>query len=168
MQLFARTESSVRAFVRALVWVGVDVDDLMQNVGLACWRKFSTFDVDGGPDEFLRWACVVARFEVLLARRRIARDRLVLDESVIEQLADDAEQRFERAERERTAIAGCLEQLDDAAQRLLLAVHTPGDAVARVSDETGVAARKLYRKLDLLRARLRRCVENRMTAEATP
>lgn len=163
---FTRCESSVRAYVRSLAWPGLDIDDLMQNTGLACWRKFATFDANGTPDDFVRWACVVARFEVLRARRCVARDRFVLDESVIEQLADDAEQRLRQAERERLAISGCLDQLDDAAKRLLLAVHTPGDAVARVSKETGVAARKLYNNLDLLRARLRRCVENRLTTEA--
>ena len=167
VQLFARTESAVRAYVRALLWVGVDIDDVMQDVGLACWRKFSTFDADGTPEEFLRWACVVARFEVLRMRRKVARDRFVLDESVIAQLAEDAELRLDQAERERTAVAGCLEQLDDAAKRLLLAVHTPGDAVARVSEETGVAAKKLYNQLDRLRARLRQCVEGRLNAEAS-
>lgn len=167
VQLFARSESSVRAYVRSLAWAGLDVDDLMQDVGLACWRKFSTFNAADGPAEFVRWACVVARFEILKARRNVARDRLLLSESVIEQLATDAEDRFERAEQERKAVAGCLDRLDDSARRLVLAVHTPGDAVARVSEETGIAARKLYSKLDVLRAGLRRCVESRLSAEAS-
>lgn len=163
VQLFAFNEAAVRAYVRTLLWPGPDVDDVMQNIGLACWQKFAAFDPSDGSDAFRRWACVVARFEVLRLRRTVARDRLVLSTEVLEALAADAEARVDLADSERTAVGQCLAEFDEPHRRLLLAVHTPGDAVAKIAEETGVAARKLYSKLDSLRELLRQCVVRRLT-----
>ncbi|QDU38640.1 RNA polymerase sigma factor SigL [Maioricimonas rarisocia] len=165
VSLFARHERAIRAYVRALLPSWQDVDDVMQEVGLACWRKFEQFD-DAAPDSFVRWASVVARFEVLRHRRNCARDRLVLAEDVVELLATDAEARLDRAEAERTALERCLQKLQDAERRLLLSVHTPGDSVARIAADLGLNARRLYSKVNLLRDRIGDCVRQRLSAEA--
>ncbi len=98
--LFARHERAVRGFVHSLLPSGQDVEDVMQEVGLACWRKYDVFEPADSPSDFVRWACVIAWFEALRHRRNCARDRLVLSEDVIEMIAADAEARLERAEAE--------------------------------------------------------------------
>ena len=47
-----------------------DVDDVMQEVSVAALRKFSTLD---DHSAFGAWACLIARYELLSARRRFAR-----------------------------------------------------------------------------------------------
>ena len=37
----------------------------------------------------MKWACVIARFESLAYRRKMARDRLVFREDVLELMADE-------------------------------------------------------------------------------
>jgi len=164
VSLFARHEQAVRGFVRSLLPSSQDVDDILQEVGLACWRKFDSFTPDA-QDGFVRWACVVARFAVLRHRRNRARDRLVFSEEVIEMLATDAEARLEKAEAERDAVGRCLGKLADAERRLLLSVHTPGDSVARIAKDTQQNPRRLYRKLNALRDLLERCVRRRLSEE---
>ena len=165
--LFARHERSIRAYVRSLLPSGNDVDDVMQEVGLACWKKFATFDDVATPFGFVRWGCVIARFEVLRFRRQCARDRLLLSEDVMQILAEDAESRLEKAEAERSAVEDCLQKFQATERRLLLSVHTPGDSVARVASELGQQARRLYTKVRNLRDLLAECVQRQLTeAEA--
>jgi RNA polymerase sigma-70 factor (ECF subfamily) len=148
--------------VRSLLPNWQDVDDVMQEVGLVCWQKFSSFDQTGSPDDFVRWACVIARFEVLRHRRKCARDRLVLSNDVIELLADDAEMRLTRSESERKAVEHCLERLQRPERRLLLSVHTPGDSIAGIAADLGVNARRLYSKVNGLRDLVSECVRQRL------
>ena len=136
MLLFLGGERSVRAYVRSLLSSSQDVDDLMQNIGLACWHKFDQFAADGSGQDFVRWCCVVARFEVLRHRRSRARDRMVLSDEVIEQLAVDAEARLQRSEAERQALRHCLQKLDEPERRLLMSIHTRGDSISQIAAET--------------------------------
>ena len=162
VSLFARHERAVRGFVRSLLPSWQDVDDVMQEVGLACWRKFDAFESADSADEFVRWACVIARFEALRHRRNCARDRLVLSENVIEVLAADAEVRLEKADAERKAVELCLQKLPESERRLLLSVHTPGDSIARISADMGQKARRLYSKVNALRDLIGECVRRRI------
>ena len=91
----------------------------------------------------------------------------MLSEEVLQLLADDAADRADEAARERSAVSAGLQRMDAAARRLLLAVHTPGDTVARIASETGAEARRLYRRLDTLRTQLRQCVQARLAREGT-
>ncbi|MDA1052946.1 MAG: sigma-70 family RNA polymerase sigma factor [Planctomycetota bacterium] len=162
VSLLVRHEQAVRGFVRSLMPSAHDVDDVMQEVGLACWRKFDSFASTDSPDDFVRWACVVARFEVLRHRRNYARDRIVLSEDIIELLATDAQSRLQTAAAERDAVELCLARLQESERRLLLSVHTPGDSIARIASELGQNARRLYSKVNSLRDLLGECVRRRL------
>jgi RNA polymerase sigma-70 factor (ECF subfamily) len=139
-----------------------DADDVMQEVGLACWHKFADFQPDNSKDAFLRWACVVARFEVLKYRRKYARDRLVLSEETIQLLSADAEERARTAESERRAIEDCLGTLQPPDRRLILSIHVRGDSVARIARQLGQNVRRLYSRVNELRDILGDCVRNKL------
>ena len=159
VSLLARNEPSVRAFVRSLLPSAQDTHDVMQEIGLACWHKFDQFSHDGTQEDFVRWCCVIARFEVLRHRRNHARDRLVLSEDIIRLLANDSEARIERAQAERVALEDCLQKLNEPERRLLLSVHTRGDSVARIAGELKQNTRWLYTKLNALRDLVSECVQ---------
>lgn len=165
VSLLARHEQAIRAFVRSLLPTSQDVDDVMQETGLVCWRKFDSFRLEGDGGEFVRWACVIARFEILRHRRNYARDRLVFDEDVIEILASDAESRLNQAEAERQAVAHCLEKLAPAERRLLLSVHRPGDSIAKIAADTKQQARRLYSRVNVLRDLISQCLRMRLAEE---
>lgn len=162
VSLFARHERAVRGYVRSLLPTGQDVDDVMQEVGLACWRKFDAFSPSDAGGEFVRWACVIARFEALRHRRNCARDRLVLREDVLEILAVDCEARLDQSEAERNAVDLCLQRLPGPERRLLLSVHTPGDSIAHIAADLGQKARHLYSKANALRDLIGECVRQRI------
>ncbi len=160
--LFARHERAVRAVVRSMLPSSQDVDDVMQEVGLACWHKFADFRPDDSKDAFFKWACVVGRFEVLKYRRKKARDRLVLSDETIGLLSADAEQRAGSMEHERLAIEDCLGNLQPADRRLVLSIHARGDSVARIARQLGQSVRRLYSRVNVLRDILGECVRRKL------
>lgn len=166
--LLARHDLSIRRFVRSLLPSRDGVDDVVQDTALECWKKFSEFKPESREDsveEFVRWACVIARYKAMSWQRDKARDRLVFRERVIERLAQAAMDNLDQRDVEQSAIESCLGELPDEQRRLVLSVHSPGESVAAIAEETGEAARRLYNKVNVLRKRLLECVQRRIATE---
>lgn len=168
--LLARHDEAIRRFVRSLLPSRDGVDDVMQETALECWRKYAQFeptDEQEAVDEFVRWACVIARYKALSWQRDKSRDRLVFRESVIELLADSCMTSLARQEDERKAIESCLGKMEDEPRRLVLSVHSPGQSVALIAKQTGQKARKLYSRVNVLRKQLLHCVEQTLALDVS-
>lgn len=166
--LLARHDLVIRRYVRFLLPSPDGVDDVMQETALECWRKFPDFRPPSGGDaaeEFVRWACVIARYKAMSWQRDRSRDRLVFRESVIEQLSAAALESLDQRDEQRLAVEACLEKLMPDQRRLVLSVHSPGESIARIAKETGQNARRLYSKVNTLRSLLLECVERRLAGD---
>ncbi len=167
--LIARHDQAIRRFVRSLLPSREGVDDVMQETALECWNKFSDFTPatpDDAVEEFVRWACVIARFKALSWQRDRGRDRLVFREGIVEALAAAAMDGLDQQESERHAIESCLQTMPDDQRRLVLSVHSPGESIALIAVETGQKARRLYSRINVLRNLLLDCVQQRLAGEA--
>lgn len=168
--LLARHDQSIRRFARTLLPSREGVDDVMQETALECWKKFSDFHPASPEDaatEFIRWACVIARYKALSWQRDRSRDRLVFRESVVEKLAASLPDDPHRLELERQAVESCLQTMPDDQRRLVLSVHSPGESVVMIAAETGQNARRLYSRINVLRKLLLDCVRQQLTGETT-
>lgn len=166
--LLARHDQAIRRFVRSLLPSREGVDDVLQETALECWKKFADFTASNpeeASDEFIRWACVIARYKALSWQRDKARDRLVFRESVVEQLARAAAESLDQHDLERRAVESCLGKMEHDQRRLVLSVHSPGESIALIAAETGEKARRLYSKVNVLRKRLLECVQQRLASE---
>lgn len=168
--LLARHDQSIRRFIRTLLPSRDGVDDVLQETALECWNKYESFSPstpDDAVDEFVRWACVIARYKALSWQRDQARDRLVFRESVVEQLSQIALARVAQdpQEQQRQAMESCLAKLPQDQRQLVLSVHAPGESVARIAAETGEKARRLYSRLNVLRKKLHDCVTQQLAQE---
>ncbi len=156
----------IRAYIRA---GGIsrpeDVDEIMQDVSLVAWKKF---DQLREVDEFPRWACVIARYQILDFRRKHARDRLVLNDRVFELLLEESLEETTLKERRLEHLQRCVEKLPDASRRLVLAAYEPGTSVDELAQELGKKANALYQQLWRLRQTLEQCVEDALHRETSP
>ena len=59
---FAHYEGDLRRFVRSLLPNWTDADEVVQQTAIVIWRKFDQFDQE---TNFIKWACVISRFEAL-------------------------------------------------------------------------------------------------------
>ncbi|QDS98477.1 sigma-70 family RNA polymerase sigma factor [Adhaeretor mobilis] len=165
--LLARNDHSIRRFVRSLMPGWDEVDDVLQDTALECWKKFDDFkpqDSESASTEFVRWACVIARYKVLSRQRDYSRDRLVFRESAVNELADAAMSKLGNYEAEKASLEHCLEELSSENRRLIMSVYLPGDSIAKIARENNKKARRLYSKLVALRKSLLQCVQQQMSA----
>ncbi|MFM7041047.1 MAG: sigma factor [Planctomycetaceae bacterium] len=88
VRLLLEHEPRVRGFIRGLVPTWHDVDEVVQQASLVAWRKFNEFD---RGTNFGSWLMVIARFEALKHRRRVARGPRCLSAEVWEILTAEAD-----------------------------------------------------------------------------
>jgi len=163
LRLFMRHEAELRAFVRACLPCAADVDEVMQEVSVAAWRKFSTLT---DPSMFARWTCVIARYEILMFRRRHARNRLILDEDIIEKLADEGIEEIPLRHAQLDALDHCVAKLPRERRDLVLAAYAPGTSIKDLAAQMNRTEGSLYQLLSRIRHELLRCVERTLAQGA--
>ena len=162
LRLFVDHEAAVHGFVRSLVPRREDAREIMQEVALVLWEKFDVFDQ---TRDFRKWACGVARYEVLAFTRDKARDRLVFDESLVEVLADEGVG-DSSGEPRREALEGCLGKLASSQRALVLSAYDPDTRMDALAEQRGQTAMSLYKKLHRIRQTLLLCIERTLKLEA--
>jgi RNA polymerase sigma-70 factor (ECF subfamily) len=164
VRLFAQSEPALRLFLRSLLPRWEDTDEVLQETSLVLWRKFDSF-TEG--THFLRWACMVARFEALKYRRGKARDRHVFDEELLQVLADEAVEEVASLDSERRALEQCLQKLGPRERAWVEAVYGSNTQIREVAVHAGRSAGSLYKALHRIRISLLECV-NRSLAATDP
>jgi RNA polymerase sigma-70 factor (ECF subfamily) len=162
MTLLMEHQGGLRGYVRSLVPSWGDVDDVVQQVSLVAWRKFGEFE---RGTSFIAWLMVIARFEALNYRRRLARGPQLLSEDLCELLASEPDSAlFESAEidRRRAALELCLGRLDDGRRRLLLEAHSPGVRINELARRAGRSEQAVYKLVQRLRAMIVECMRSRL------
>jgi RNA polymerase sigma-70 factor (ECF subfamily) len=163
LRLWTHHEPELRSFVHACLPRAAEVDEVMQEVSLAAWRKFPTLT---DHRQFPSWACLIARYEILMARRRHARDRLVLDEDIIAKLAKEGAEEMSVRHQQLDALDGCIAKLPRERRELALGAYRPGTSMKELAAQLGRTEGSLYQLLARIRQELLRCVERTLAQEA--
>jgi RNA polymerase sigma-70 factor (ECF subfamily) len=159
---YSAHEPAIRSFVRRLVPLRTEVPDVMQEVALVLWKKFENLP---DPDDFRRWAFGVAKFEALAWLRDRRRDRLVLAEDVLEQLAQDATALDPVLDSHRVGLESCLEKLPSDQRSLVLAAYEPGARIQDIAERSRRTVGGFYQWLHRVRVQLLDCVRRGMVME---
>jgi RNA polymerase sigma-70 factor, ECF subfamily len=163
LRLWTHHEPELRAFVHACIPRAAEVDEVMQEVSLAAWRKFPTLTDHA---LFPRWACLIARYEILMARRRHARGRLVLDEDIVAKLAEEGAEEMSVRHRQLDALDACITKLPRERRELALAAYAPGASIKELAAQLGRTEGSLYQLLARIRQELLGCVKHTLAQEA--
>lgn len=162
LTLLLRHEPGIRASIRAVVHRPEDVDDVMQAVSIVAWRKFDQLTDERG---FGRWACMIARFEVLKFQRERARDRFVLDEALVSLILEEAEEEVSDRGRRLSLLESCLMRLPESRRALVMQAYSPGCTTRALAERLGRTEDGLYQLLRRIRLELKQCVEGRWSEE---
>lgn len=138
-------------------------DEVLQETNLVLWRKADEFEPG---TEFGAWACTVARYQVLAQRQKLARDKLVFDDDVLDLVAERAAQRLADVPARQRALRRCLSTLSEDQRKMLLARYAEDGSVARIADELGRSAPSVSQTLYRVRQLLVKCIERRLAEEA--
>ena len=162
LRLFAAHEPALRTFVRSLLPSLADVSEVMQEVAVVLWQKFTEFDA---TRDFRKWAFGVARYQALAYLRDRARDRHVFDDELVGRLADEAVAAGPRHEAQREALETCLQKLPAHQRELVLSAYTEGTRMDELAAQREQTAMSLYKLLHRIRQLLLECVRRTIARE---
>ena len=151
-------------FIRAMTGNRHATEEVLQETNLTLWEQADRF-VPG--TNFQAWACKVAWFKVLDHRKAGRRGKLEFSDELVERLAIEATDDGDAFERERKALAACIDGLPER-HRAVLAMHyenkqSLADIGVTLNRNRNAVAQLLHR----IRATLRTCVERRLAQAAT-
>ena len=158
VKLLAKHEPEIRAFIRASLPSSHDVTEVIQNVSIVAWKKFN--ELDNPTTDFAKWACVIARFEILKYRRRLARDRFVLGDDLVEKLCEEGTAEISFRAKQINALDACLNKLPDERRAFVLKAYTPGESVKAMAARRGENPDALYQLLRRIRRKLELCIKH--------
>ncbi len=156
VQLLMASQRRLYAFIRAQVRTRDDADEVLQQTSAVLWEKFDTFRPDG---DFTRWACGVARFEVLTHLRNQRRLRVSLTEDVAEaigrKLADAAAEVDARLDK----LVDCMKGLARRDRDILQRHYHKQQSVKQIAAALGVSESAIYKVLNRSRDALYDCIQ---------
>ncbi|MFD2256820.1 sigma-70 family RNA polymerase sigma factor [Luteolibacter algae] len=160
IQRFTQCEPDLRRFIRSLLPTWTDTDEVLQQTAIITWRKFDQYDLE---TSFIKWACVIARFEALSYRRKMGRDRLVFREELLELMADEGSEEISQRQEEHSALEECLAAMPEKQRQFVTLAYTPGITIKEMADQAGSSAAAFYMKLKRLRHQLQSCIESKIS-----
>ncbi|WP_437225419.1 sigma-70 family RNA polymerase sigma factor [Planctomicrobium sp. SH661] len=163
LRIFMPHEPAIRAFVRHLVPLRSDVDDVMQEVAVVLWQRFDTFRPDGN---FKAWALGVARFKVLSRLRDLHRDRLILANDVLELLAAESETNDAHFQEQRDVLENCFGKMPERDRDLLMKSYSTDAKIQEIARLNGLSRAALYKWLYRIRRLLLECIHREQARRA--
>jgi RNA polymerase sigma-70 factor (ECF subfamily) len=155
-------QPKVSAFVTSVVRDFHDRDDIVQDIAVAVFESFDSYDSDR---PFVAWAMGVARNQVRLYLRRCQRDRLVFDPATIECLEAAFTGVPAGESRELDFLQDCIRELDGRGRQLCELRYQKRLKPAAISQAIGMAGTAVRKALQRIREQLRSCVQKRAVAE---
>jgi RNA polymerase sigma-70 factor, ECF subfamily len=153
---WVHSQSVISAYITANVVDLHHVEDLVQEVAQVCAEKFSTFDRERS---FISWALGIARHRLLKYYRSRSRDRLVLSEPALEQLAAALERAEHDSEDRRDALRRCLQRIEGRRRQVLERRYGSGTKVADIATQLEMSPSAVSVMLHKVRAALFDCVQ---------
>ena len=163
VRLLTKAQGPVYGYLLTLIPDRSRARDLLQETNITIWKKADTFE-EG--TNFNAWACKVGYFHVLSFRRKMAREKLVFDDEILDYLAERNDVRIAKdaaADRIK-ALKNCMLKLSDGHRRLVEERYKPGASVQKIAADQGRTVGAVSQTLYRIRHNLMLCVEKTLTA----
>ena len=159
LELYAAAQRRIYAYIRAQVLSSADADDVLQDATTVLWRKFEQYQP--GSD-FVRWACRVARFEVLAYHRHRKRLRTIFSDDVIDAVAEKVLELSETAVTRAEALDDCVQLLPPRDRELLNLKYQSSQSVKQIATAVCRTESAVYKALQRIHEELFDCVEAKL------
>ncbi len=164
VRVYSESQDRILRFIHTLVPNRSEAEDILQETSVLLWRKWAQFD---RKRDFVKWACGIARLEVFRTLREKHRTALLLNEAVLNEIADSAMNAIcarRKLEATTDALRECLKTLKPADRQLLELRYHRDQTVQQVASACGRPLSTVHDLLAKLRMRLLRCVQQRLAS----
>lgn len=160
---FTRLWTEVQPFIRNFVVMVIpdlqEAEDVVQNVGVAIFRKFSDYQA-GKP--FRAWATGFAKIELARNRQEQARRPLLQHPELLDQLAHQCEQMAPELYDRTRALYECIDSLGGRSEQVIRLRYEEACKPQQISTRLGVSIDSVRMRLSRARAFLRKCIESKL------
>ncbi|XAM01498.1 sigma-70 family RNA polymerase sigma factor [Phycisphaeraceae bacterium D3-23] len=158
-RLLMKHQPRVYAYVRSMVYIATDADDILQDVAMVAWKRFEDYDTDRPFD---LWLFGIARNRVRNYYRAKKSDRLRFSSATLDLLERDAADPSRQVEQSQAALEVCIGKLPDRDNDLIRKRYVPGATNRSVAQELGWTDSKISRHLSRVYAVLLLCIRRRV------
>ncbi|QNN21915.1 sigma-70 family RNA polymerase sigma factor [Planctomycetales bacterium ZRK34] len=163
VQLLTDHQSRLWAFILAVVGKADLAQEIFQETNLVLWRKAGQYDPSRpfGP-----WAKAIARHQILAARERVSRDRLIFDADVMDRIASRCMDESEPNDARQLALVDCITKLSADHRALLDRRYRAQQSVQCLAAESNRSPRGLAVTLHRIRRLLADCIDTKLARGA--
>lgn len=162
MGLWMKHQPTVNAYIASVVRDRHHVEDLAQEVAYAISAQVDKYEADR---PFLPWALGIAHNQILKYLRTRKRDRLVFDEGLLDQLAQQHIQHAEGAASRKAALHDCMQRLSDDRKKLLQNRYFDRIGVKEMAEQLDRSEGAVSMLLLRVRQQLANCIRKRLSAQ---
>ncbi|MEY3175146.1 MAG: hypothetical protein RLZZ436_3060 [Planctomycetota bacterium] len=161
VRLFTQAQRALYLSILPLVHSPADAEEILQEANIVILSKWSQFTPGSN---FLAWCRAIARLEVFRFRRRNFHRVQLLDDDVMQLIADKIEDEPIDAERDRKILVECLGKLREQDRDLIRRRYAAGATGDQVANQLGRPANSVYQSLGRIRRMLLDCMRRRLAA----
>ncbi len=156
---WTKAQPIVAAYISSLVPDFHQAEEILHQVAVVLVRKFDQYD----PDRpFVAWAIGMAKYEVLKHRRRVATDKHVFADDLLEKVGQTYGEMAGQLDDRREALALCLGEVRGRARQALELRYVDDLKPAAMASRLGMTAGAVRVLLHRVRAGLRDCIGRRL------
>ena len=153
--LLIMAQPKILAYVRNLVFVKADIDDILQEIAMAAWKSFETYD---RSRPFDLWIFGVARNQLRTYYRYKKKDTVQFSSETMSLIAQEAIEPSRGVADRQEALAVCMEKLEAEDRSLVCKRYEPDATNRSVARELGLSETRMSRKMSRIHAALMLCI----------
>ena len=161
-RFWTEAQPKLAGYISALVPDFAEAEDLLQNVAVILLRKFPEYDP---KRPFIGWAIGITKREILMARRRHARNFLCYQTDLLERISEAYEELAPELDDRSRALGECLKAVEGRASELLRLRYEEGLEPSAIAGRVGMAVVAVRVMLSRTRAALRECIERKLKTQ---
>ena len=158
-KLYAGHQGRLFAFICSLVGHQDMASEILQETNVVLWEKQKEFQIG---TNFTAWSFRIARYQVMAARKKVARDRLVFSQEAIDLMTGEVAQFSEQHEERLKALATCLDQLPSANADVIRRRYRENQQVSEIASAMKRSVNAVHVQLHRIRAALLECVKRQL------
>jgi len=139
-----------------------DAEDILQKTAEVLWAKFEEFEPG---TNFLAWANRVAHLKVLEHRRAQRAGVVVLDDDVLQRLAEVSQSQADTLNQQQDALFECLDRLRPVDRQLIELSYAPNTVLKHVAQHLGRPANSVSKSLGRIRRWLMECAQRTLNRQ---
>ena len=161
VQLLTGSQNRLYAYICSLTARAASARDILQETNIVLWDKARDYDP---ARPFLPWAYRIAYLQVLAYRKSCARSRLVFDEQLVSEMAEELIGRDEDYDRRLEVLGHCMDRLPARKRELLDRRYLHNETVHQIAQGLRKAPNVVSACLYRIRRALLECIESSLAS----